>query len=182
MNKDRKRTLIGSSALFIVFGLAFIIWPEEAKNAICLAAGIVVAVCGLKKLVGTVKEKTFLSPDGKSGVSFVLLLAGVLCAVRYTFLAAVILPLLGAGLFGDGFFKLRLGLEQKKLLLPQWMRNVIISGAIMAVALFILFFNGWEKEAWTIAVGAVFVLNGIYGGWLCFETKEPEALPEPTNN
>ena len=34
MNKDRKRTLIGSSALFIVFGLAFIIWPEEAKNAI----------------------------------------------------------------------------------------------------------------------------------------------------
>lgn len=182
MNKDRKRMLIASSALFIVFGLALIIWPNEAKNAICLAAGIVVAVCGLKKLVGTIKDKTFLSPEGKGGVSFVLLLTGVFCAIRYSLLAAVILPLLGAALFGDGFFKLRLGLEQKNLALPQWKRNAIISGVIMAIALFILLYNGWENKAWTIAAGAVFVLNGIYGGWLCFETKEPEALPEPANS
>lgn len=182
MNKDRKRTLIISSALYIVFGLALAIWPAEAKNAICLGAGIVIAAFGLKKVMDTVKDKTFLSPEGKAGVSFVLLLAGVLSAIKYPVLSAVILPLLGAGLFGDGFFKLRFALAQKAASNPAWQRNVIISAVIMAAALFTVFYNGWESEGLTIAAGIFLALNGAYSIWLCFENKVPEALPEATKN
>ena len=137
--KQIKGTYLLLDILWLLGGLALLIWPDTSTTLICRALGILCAIYGVVKLFGYFSKDPYrlaFQFDLALGI-FCLILGIVLLFFSNTLLC--LLPVL-VGLFTvvSGAFKLQTALEAKRFGMEKWWAMLLLSLAVIAVGAVLL--------------------------------------------
>jgi len=172
MTEKFRNTFLAQSLLFILAGLALIIWPYDAETVICIIAGCVLILMGLVQIFRCWKGDSLGKLDGAAVKGVLMLLAGMFLLIKHSDVIYLFTALVGVFLITDGFIKLQIACALKRDSIPGWKRDIIISLVMMAVGVFMLFDPFAYEYSMVIATGVILVLNGIINGWMAFEANK----------
>ena len=127
------------SALWLLCGLALLLWPRISSEIICYVLGVLCLICGVGKLLGYFSKDLY-----RLAFQFDLAL-GILCLVLgllLIFFSGAILSLLPAivGIYTvvSGVFKLQTAFEAKHFGLSKWWGMLLISLVTIALGVVLL--------------------------------------------
>ncbi len=155
------------SILMVVLGLVLIIWPGKTLT---LAARIL----GIALLVGAaVSGFSWYRERGKSGESFTSLATAILClVVGLIVLIATkgvisLLPkLIGAFVLVNGVINLVQALELRNAGQSSWTSSLVMAILTILLGAFLVFFSFSAMQVAVMAIGGVFVYNGVSNLWI----------------
>ena len=150
------------SALWLLCGLALLIWPRISSEVICYVLGGLCLVCGIGKLLGYFSKDPY-----RLAFQFDLAL-GILCLVLgiiLIFFSRAILSLLpvivGIYTVVSGVFKLQTAFEAKRFGMNKWWGMLLISLVTIAIGV-VLFLRPFSSAMLVIRfMGLAILADGI---------------------
>ncbi len=166
MNKSLRNTFFGGSAIYLIIGLAMILWPDASKQVICYALG------GLLLLFGVIRVISYFSVNQRSEalrfdfvLGMALLILGLLFVLRPNMLLNIFGVVVGIAVTLDSIVKLQFALELRRLGSSAWVRALVLALVMLALGLVLLFNPFAASSALTIFTGICLVLDAIANIW-----------------
>lgn len=160
--KGVKWTYLLLAALWLLAGLALLIWPNFSSRAVCRILGILCVLYGVVKLIGY-----FAKDPYRLAFQFDLAL-GIFCIVLgcvLLFFSRAVLSLLPVivGIFSvvSGVFKLQTAFEAKRFGMRKWWGLLILSLAVMAVGVVLLVRPFATAMLAFRLIGVAMMINGV---------------------
>ncbi len=157
-----KWTYLVFSALWLVAGLALLIWPRFSSELVCHVLGILCVLYGVVKLFGYFSKDPY-----RLAFQFDLAL-GLLCIVLggvLLFFSKALLALLPVivGIFSmvSGVFRLQTAFEARRFGLDKWWGLLILSLAMMAVGVVLLVRPFASAMLALRLIGLAMLINGV---------------------
>ena len=104
MEKKTKGTIILLSIVYLLVGLALIIWPTAARLAICYVIGAVAVIYGGYRLIDYLKNKNVQAGGAISlTISIVCIILGIVLIFRANAVTAIFGVIIGNHHMGDNY-------------------------------------------------------------------------------
>lgn len=161
--KDIKWSLILASLLFLLLGIALLIWPHTSNLILCYIVAAVLTAYGLFHIIAYF--------DRERG-SLIGLIVGVICAaigvyalVQPTGISGIISVILGIAILVDGAMSLRRDLELRAMGFSKWWVPFALNLLILVLGAVIIFNPGLFAELLLQVTGAVLIYESASDLW-----------------
>ena len=156
MTKSFSTTFMIAALIYLILGLALVIWPGTACLVICYAVGILLMLYGLARMLAQWSSLGFLSLVG-----LVSLLLGLLLLIRTEAVLAVFGTVLGLIIMADSLIKLQISYQLRGSHIGSARRNAICALVTFILGLLMLFNPFKAVNAMTIFIGASLLIDGV---------------------
>ncbi len=156
MTKSFSTTFMIAALIYLILGLALVIWPGTACLVICYAVGILLMLYGLARMLAQWSSLGFLSLLG-----LVSLLLGLLLLIRTEAVLAVFGTVLGLIIMADSLIKLQISYQLRGSHIGSARRNAICALVTFILGLLMLFNPFKAVNAMTIFIGASLLIDGV---------------------
>lgn len=161
--KDIKWSLILASLLFLLLGIALLIWPHTSNLILCYIVAGVLTAYGLFNI---------LAYFGKERGSLIGLIVGVICAafgvyalVQPTGISDIISIILGVAILVDGVISLRRDFELRAMGFPQWWAPFALDVLILVLGAIVIFNPGLFAELLLQIIGVILIYESVSDLW-----------------
>lgn len=161
--KDIKWSLILASLLFLLLGIALLIWPHTSNLILCYIVAGVLTAYGLFNI---------LAYFGKERGSLIGLIVGVICAafgvyalVQPTGISDIISIILGVAILVDGVISLRRDFELRTMGFPQWWAPFALDMLILVLGAIVIFNPGLFAELLLQIIGVILIYESVSDLW-----------------
>lgn len=161
MKRDKLVAFLVSLVL-LFFGVALIIWPEEALNIVAKGLSVVAVCVGIVLLISYLLRREMRALcQWKLMLGVILILIGGFLLPQLTIVLSIVPFVLGVLVVCSGIAKLLHGLEYRKLGYPSWWVAVLIAvGAIILGGIVVV--NPFKTVKLAVRViGVVLVLDNF---------------------
>jgi uncharacterized membrane protein HdeD (DUF308 family) len=172
MSKKVTTIMIVISAVFILLGLAMIIWPETSQLAICYVIGALLLGYGIYRIV-TYFVKNVQPAELQFGLAI-----GIFCAVLGIFLllraktvVAILAVIVGIAVIVDSIFRIQTALNIRRLGGTHWMQLFIVALVVLALGMLLMFNPFTAVTTAIIIAGVTLVVDGILSIWSLIQTR-----------
>ena len=173
MTKSFQKTMLITSAIYIVVGLLLIIWPDAARSIIIYAIGAAALLYGGYRIVDFFVRKEHL--DGTIQVGVALGIACLLLGLFLIFKASVVLALLaaiiGVAIIVDSILRLQIALNLRLVGVNNWLILLVASLVTLAFGILLLFNPFTAIKVATIIAGVSLVIDGGFTLWGVLQTE-----------
>ncbi len=162
MTKTLKSTLIGFSVLYILLGLALLIWPVGAQTVICYVLGAAAIVYGIVRIILYFSGKDpmdAVSLGLVTGILFVLL--GLFLLIWHNTVVSIFGFLIGVAIVLNSVFLLQMAFELKRYGSARWFLILILAVVMLAAGIVLVCNPAGSALAWTIVAGAFLLTDGV---------------------
>lgn len=161
--KGIRRELIFMDIAIMAMGVLMTIFPDQSRDVICRAVGIVLCVWGVIRVIeyfiakGTEAFGSFALVQGAAMIGF-----GVYFLIKPEFLAAFLTVALAIILLIGGVMKFQFGIDLVRLKVKSWWVELI--GALLMIALGVIaFVNPFDAASGLMMfIGISFIVDGIW--------------------
>jgi uncharacterized membrane protein HdeD (DUF308 family) len=173
MTKSFQKTMMITSAVYIVIGLLLIIWPDAARQIIIYAIGAAALLYGGYRIVDFFVRKEHL--DGTIQVGVALGIACLMLGLFLIFKANVVLTLLaaiiGVAIIIDSILRLQIALNLRLAGVRNWLILLITALVTLAFGIVLLFNPFTAIKAATIVCGVSLVVTGGFTLWSLLQAE-----------
>ncbi|MDR0840153.1 MAG: DUF308 domain-containing protein [Christensenellaceae bacterium] len=139
MRKSFSAYFFSLSVIYLLLGLAMVIWPNSAQKVICFGAGGLLTLYGLARMLISWSDEGFGSLGGRYFSGLLCLLLGLLLLLRADVLHALLSTLLGLAIIADSIIKLQASAALRKNGRRGAARNSICALVTLALGISLLF-------------------------------------------
>ena len=157
MTKSYFRSMLILGLLFLIIGIAMIIFQDACLQIICYAIGCIAILFGLVLLITYFARKSFLQFSLAIGIAAVLL--GVLMLIRSTEVINIFGKIIGAALIVDSVFRLQIALDYKNAAGKAWLFLLICALVTLVFGILLLFVFG--AKMLVVLAGVGLALDGL---------------------
>lgn len=153
---------IVSAAAFIVFGLILAIWPEMSMITISYAAGAIVLVSGIVRIVGYFSKDLYsLAFQFDLALGIFTVIIGAVFLLHPQWLISAIPFLVGIFVLVNGLFTFQTSLDSKRFGMKYWWVMLIFSvlSSLLGILLIIDPFAG--AGVLTVIIGVTMMCTGV---------------------
>lgn len=161
--KDIKWSLILASLLFLLLGVALLIWPHTSNLILCYIVAGVLTAYGLFNIIAYF---------GKERGSLIGLIVGVICAafgvyalVQPTGISDIISIILGVAILVDGAMSLRRDFELRAMDFPQWWIPFALDVLILMLGAVVIFNPGLFAQLLLQIIGVILIYESVSDLW-----------------
>lgn len=179
MTKKFSTIMTVVSVVFILLGLAMIIWPETSQLTICYILGALLLGYGLYRIVMYFVKKTVPEPF-QFGLAM-----GIFCSVLGFFLlvraktvVAILAVIIGIAVIVDSIFRIQTALDIRKLGGTHWLQLFIVALVVLALGMLLLFNPFAAVTTAVIIAGVTLVVDGCLSIWSVIQTRKLTATVE----
>ncbi len=167
MEKKTKGTIILLSIVYLLVGLALIIWPTAARLAICYVIGAVAVIYGGYRLIDYLKNKNVQAGGAISlTISIVCIILGIVLIFRANAVTAIFGVIIGIAVIADSIIRLQAALGAKHLGSDNWKLYMLFAVIMLVIGVVLLFDPFAGANAAMIISGIVMMCDGILGIWM----------------
>ncbi len=163
MLKSIRNSIAVTSILYIVLGVALVIFPSTALKLACSLIGVVTLVYGAVRILSYFKQSGGAYGDRFDLFSGVLLAAaGIFLLVCPQFIVSLIPIALGIYILVDSLTAIRKALDMKALGFGKW--GISLAAAIILAVLGVLMIINpfGSMETLVVFIGWCFMFDGVY--------------------
>lgn len=166
MSKKMVITLCASAVLCILFGLALIIWPAQARQIICISLGTLLSVFGIGSIAAYFMRKTLLTTTQFGlAIGTVALLLGLFLLFRSDLVVAALVMIVGVTVIVASVSRLQLALNLKRAMGTAMLPMLISSLVTLAFGALLLFNPFKAADAANIVAGVALLMDGLLTLW-----------------
>ena len=181
--KRIKTNTLFSAGLYVLLGLVLLVWPEWSTEALCMALGLVLVLCGLSDVFKFLRNRDATLYAAMHLLTGVILSAvGIWLMVRPTLVAVIIPRIIGVLICFHGLGNLGDTLQLRSGHSPHW-KTAALLGAVTLVLGIILVLSPFQ--AFTTAVriiGVVLLYDGISKIWITFQVSRVIKAADKVSN
>lgn len=172
MSKSIRNALFAVSAIYMLLGLALVIWPMESRKIICYILGGVLLAFGLFRVAGY-----FFRKDTAQGMRFDVaigifnVLIGLFLLCKAETVLAVLGIIVGVAILSDSILKLQMALDIRRMGGARWLALLISALVMLAVGAFLVFNPITGVAAATVATGVSLIIDGAANFWSVMESN-----------
>lgn len=172
--KQFSKSYILVSALYVVLGIALLVWPSTSIKMICYGLGFAMIVLGITYGV------MYFTKDNLSGFLQMDLVIGIVCMafglfilLNPTFLATVLPFAMGIILLLGAVVKIQSSLNMKRLKFRRWYLVLICALVIVVLGVVLLCNPFGEERHMIIYIGICLIFDGLTNliSLLCIQTR-----------
>ena len=180
---NAKLNMICLSICYIVIGIVLLMFPNLSLKDICYVLGIVVMIVGIINVALYFVRKGYMVPNQFGfSVGVIEVLIGLFAVVRTAEFSFAFSQILALCILVDSVVKMQFSMDLLRMKTPNWWVWLILSVAMLAVAMVILinpFGEGDIRNIFTYVVLAVDgVLNIVTVIYLSHQSKKYHQLME----
>lgn len=161
MTKSFSTTFMIAALVYVILGLALVLWPATAGLVICYAAGILLALFGLMRMFAQWSSLGFLSLGNGYLLGLVCLLLGLLLIISSKAVLALFGTVLGLVIIADSIIKLQISYQLRAKHIGSARRNAICALITFILGVLMLFNPFSAVNAMTIFIGASLLIDGV---------------------
>lgn len=157
-----KISYIAMSAIFCVMGILLVLFPGISVSVVGVAAGIMLIVFGLVKLMGYFSKDLYqLAFQFDLAFGVLLIVLGVVILVSPDRALTFLCIIMGIAILADGLFKLQSSLDAKRFGLRVW--GMLLALAICAgvIGTLLLLHPGQSAKVLMVLMGVGVLFEGI---------------------
>lgn len=160
--KEAKAAYIAVSAVIIVLGFVFVLFPQISALAICYIVGAGVTVFGIVKLIGYFSKDPFrLAFQFDFALGIFAIIAGVLMLIHPVNIVKSVPIIIGVFIIMDGAFKLQTAFDAKAFGMSAWW-SILCLAILTCLGGLALVINPFESAAaLIILLGITLIIDGI---------------------
>lgn len=157
MHKEFKTAFLATTLLYLLVGLAMVLWPTASQRVIFYLAGALLTLYGLFRLIHSLSSKSVLQPERLPGV--LALPLGLLLLIRNDLMLGLLGILAGSVLIADALVKFQFAALLKRAGAAAWKACGIAALVLLAGGILLLFDPFLTIQALTFCTGVFLVLN-----------------------
>lgn len=161
MTKSFSTTFMITALVYLILGLAMVIWPGTSRLVICYAVGILLVLYGLGRVLAQWNSLGFLSLGNGYLMGLVCLLLGLLLIIRADAVLAIFGTLLGLVVVADSLIKLQISYQLRGKHTGSFRRNALCALTTLVLGVLMLFNPFQAANAMTVFIGISLLLDGI---------------------
>ncbi len=167
MKKPLQKTLLVTSAVYIVIGLLLIIWPDVARQIVIYAIGAAALLYGGYRIVDFFMRKEHLSGTVQIGVALGIacVLLGLFLVVKANTVVALLAAIIGVAVIVDSVLRLQIALNFRHAGLKNWLVLLITSLVTLAFGILLLFNPFTAVKVATVIAGISLLVDGAFTLW-----------------
>lgn len=166
MSKKTIFTLCGAAVLCILFGLALIIWPEQARQAICLVLGALLTLIGAILIIAYFTRQAMLTGTQFSlAFGVISAMLGLFLLLRSDLVITALAMIIGVAVIIGSVARLQIALNLKRAAGVHFLPMLICS---LVTLLFggLLLFNPFKAvNVANIIAGVALLIDGLLTLW-----------------
>jgi len=150
------------SALFVLFGILLLIYPENMGKAAGLITGIAIMVFGIFKIVGYFSKDLFrLAFQYDLAFGILLEVLGIIILTKPGGFVEFITIVIGIAFLADGLLKIQISLDSKEFGISRWWSVLLMAILTGAVGTLLIISPAWGSELLIRILGASFITEGV---------------------
>lgn len=162
MLKSIRNSLVTTSVLYIMAGVALMVFPATALNLVCTLIGAVTLVYGAIRIVSYFKDGGSYSNRFDLFIGVLLAAAGIFLLVCPQFIVSLIPIGLGIYILVDSFTAVKKSLDMKALGFEKWWISFLLA-LLLAIFGAVMIFNPFGTlTSLVVFIGLGFVFDGVY--------------------
>ncbi len=162
MLKTIRNSLVCSSVLYILLGVALLLFPDAALKIACTLIGAVTLICGIIRIAGYFKEGGSYSSRFDLFLGVLLSALGVFLLVTPQFIVSVVPVALGVYILVDSFTAMKKAVDMKTLGFGKWWVSFLIAVLLAACGVVMIVNPFGTVSALVMFIGAGFIFDGVY--------------------
>ena len=164
--------LIAISIVFIVLGIALIIWPNTSMDIIVYLMGAIVLVAGLLKVISYLKSEQSFKSIYEIIEGTIFLIAGLMMVFFSEQVIQIMTYIFGIYICFDGIMNLQKGFEFKKLDYHPWKIVLPIGAITLVIGIIFLCHPFNAMEMLVLMMGVVLVYDGVINLYIAFCARQ----------
>ena len=150
-----------SGAAFLILGVILMIFPEASLLMLCRAAGIIMLVSGIIRLLGYFsKDLYYLAFQFDFALGILSVLFGAVLIITPSVIVSAIQIFMGAFVLVNGLFAMRTALDSKNFGMKYWWILFIFSAASSLLGFWLIVHPLRSAAAVTSLIGITLLLVG----------------------
>ena len=164
MEKKTQKTIILTSVLYLILGLALIIWPSLVRTILCYVIGAAGIVLGAYMLIDFFKNKDVQYKKALSlTIAIICIIAGLFLIFKAKAIVQFFAVVIGIAVIADSIMKLNISIKLKNAGSKNWGIYLILALVMLAIGVVLLFDPFKAANAATVVAGVVLVINAGSG-------------------
>jgi len=172
MNTTLRNTLLIVSGLYVLFGLALVLWPDNAKAFICYLLGAALLLYGVISTISYFTNNKMGLPLNYGflfGVVSIVLGAFFLLKVQSVISAFGFI--IGGCIILDSIIKLQFALELWRMDSAAWVKGLLFSLVMLIIGILLLLQPFRVSNALTVFTGIALFLDAIANAWCILDVN-----------
>jgi uncharacterized membrane protein HdeD (DUF308 family) len=174
MKNPFQKAMLISSIVYIVLGLLLVLWPDQARLAVCYLLGAAALLYGADRIVDYfVRRQKQTEGSVQFGVALgiTLVVLGLFLLFKANAVVAVLAAIIGVAIIIDSIMRLQISLNLSRFSGGGWL-PLFITAILTLVFGIILLFNpfGAVKVA-TVVAGVCLIVDGAFTLWSLLKAK-----------
>jgi len=167
MTKTFRKTMLITSAVYLVIGLLLILWPESARKIIIYAIGAAALLYGAYRIVDFFVRKEHLSGAVQVGVALGIacVLLGLFLIVKAELVVALLAAVIGVAVIVDSILRLQIALNLRLAGVRHWLILLVTALLTLAFGILLLFNPFTAVRVATILAGVALLIDGGFTLW-----------------
>ncbi len=162
MLKSIRNSLAATSALYVILGVALMVFPSTALKLSCTLIGVVTLIYGAVRILSYFRDGGSYADRFDLFFGVLLAAAGVFLLICPQFIVSLIPIALGIYILVDSFTAMKKALDMKALGFEKWWVS-FLAAVVLAVFGAVMIFNPFGTMASLVVfIGAGFVFDGLY--------------------
>ena len=174
MERSFRTNYLISAVPELLLGLILMLWPENSRRFLCIAAGILLMAAGICVLIYTWNtERSLLYSTGYLK-ALLLVLTGLLFLLRSAQIIELFMTFMGLILIAENVIKLQIALQMRRSGVPSHKAYAIVAAVLLALGIAFLFDPFSGAKFVTVAVGVILFLDACCSVWAVIAVRENE--------
>lgn len=165
MPKSLRNSMFAVAALFIVIGLALVIWPVQARLAICYTFGALFVLFALVCFAFYFASRTttgFLRFGVAAGI--VSAVVGLVLLFKANAVSTVAGVIIGVAIIAESILRLQVALDARRMG-ESWLLPLIFSLVMLVIGVVLMFNPFASINVATVVAGCALITDGILSLW-----------------
>lgn len=161
--KQLKLSLWVIAVVFILLGLALIIWPLGAQMFICWVLAIAAVAFGVFKIINYFTSKK-LGAEFQFGlvVGTLFVVLGILMMIWSKQLVTVFGVVIGIAIIVNSVIRLQLAIEFKRNMDKKWIVMLLAAAVMLIFGIILLFSPLKTAQAAAVFAGIIILIDGVF--------------------
>lgn len=182
MSKKSIITLCCIAVLCVLFGLALIIWPEQARQIICYALGFLLVAFGAASIIAYFARKVLLTGTQFGlAIGVLSVLLGAFLLLRSDLVVTALAAIIGIAVILDSVARLQIALNLKRAVGAQFLPMLICSLITLLFGAVLLFSPFKAINVANIIAGVALLIDGLLTLWSTIQFAVLQKRAEKTS-
>lgn len=159
--KSLKINALASAILYVILGLAFILWPDFVTTSITVILGVALVIAGIVYIIDYFRRWDIEYKSNGLAIGILLLFAALFLFLQSNIIVAAIPVLLGFAVIISGTIKLQNAIVLNKAKDPLWKYVLILALVCFALGIVFIINPFATTRVLIIVIGVGLLLSGL---------------------